>query len=75
MNNQLPQCPVCGETLALSLAHGRKSGKPSIMLRCLKDGKHFRAFIAYLPYVMEMLEKMEALKRSKIADAKSSLGG
>jgi hypothetical protein len=65
MSNQLPGCPICGESLALSLAHGRKSGKPFIMLRCLKDGRHFRGFITYQPYVMEMLNKAETLKLVK----------
>lgn len=65
MNNDLPCCPICGETLDLSLARGRKSGKPFVMLRCLVDGRHFRAFITHRPYVDEMMDKIEAIQQSK----------
>jgi hypothetical protein len=68
MANQLPRCPVCGETLNLSLAHGRKSGKPFVMLRCLVDGRHFRAFITHRPYVEKMLDNLEALKQASTGD-------
>jgi hypothetical protein len=70
MSSQLPRCPVCGDTLNLSLAHGRKSGKPFIMFRCLIDGRHFRAFITYRPYVEEMINKLEILKQTIIGVTK-----
>jgi hypothetical protein len=65
MNDYLPSCPICGETLDLSLARGRKSGKPFVMLRCLVDGRHFRAFITHRPYVEKMLDRIEAIQQSK----------
>jgi predicted RNA-binding Zn-ribbon protein involved in translation (DUF1610 family) len=43
--NQSLQCPVCGETLAFLIARGRKSGKPFLMVKCLRDGRHFRGNI------------------------------
>jgi hypothetical protein len=56
---QLP-CPLCQQPLALRLARGRKSGKPFIMLICLQDGHHFRAFINDQVYVRQVLEKLGA---------------
>ncbi len=38
-------CPVCGATLRISAAQGRISHKPSLMLVCPGDGRHFRGFI------------------------------
>lgn len=46
--------------LALRLAHGRKSGKPFLMLVCTKDGRHFRAFINDQPYVRKVLDGLES---------------
>ena len=49
--NQSLQCPVCGETLAFLIARGRKSGKPFLMVKCLRDGRHFRGFVGDRDYV------------------------
>ncbi len=47
--NEIP-CLVCHGPLSLRLARGRKSGKPSIMLICPSDGRHFRGFISDRSY-------------------------
>jgi hypothetical protein len=67
-DQQFPHCPICGETLNLSLARGRKSGKSFIMIRCLIDGRHFRGFITHRPFVESMLNKLEALKQDKTGE-------
>lgn len=62
MSPGVPVCPVCQEPLSIRLAHGRKSGKPFVMLVCLQDGRHFRAFISDRLYVRGVLDKVESLK-------------
>ncbi len=52
-------CLVCRQPLALRLARGRKSGKPSIMLICPTDGRHFRGFISDRAYVGQVLALLE----------------
>ena len=52
-------CLVCHKPLSLRLAKGRKSGKPSIMLICPADGRHFRAFISDRAYVGQVLALLE----------------
>ena len=52
-------CLVCRKPLALRLARGRKSGKPSIMLICPSDGRHFRGFISDRAYVAQVLALLE----------------
>ena len=52
-------CLVCRKPLALRLARGRKSGKPSIMLICPTDGRHFRGFISDRAYVGQVLALLE----------------
>ena len=52
-------CLVCRKPLSLRLAKGRKSGKPSIMLICPADGRHFRAFISDRVYVGQVLALLE----------------
>ena len=56
----MPSCPICGETLVASLARGKKSGQPFIMLKCRREGRHYRAFINDKAYVAEVLERLEA---------------
>jgi len=58
-NGALPQCPVCKGELCIRLARGRKSGKPSIMVVCPQDGRHFRGFITDRPYVADVLSRLE----------------
>ncbi len=53
-------CVVCGGPLALRVAHGRKSGKPFLMLVCTKDGRHFRAFINDQAYVRNVLDGVDS---------------
>jgi len=65
MNNDMPPCPICGNQLSLKLAKGRKSNKPFVMLMCLKDGRHFRAFINHKPYVERVLERLEHMKEQQ----------
>lgn len=55
---QLP-CPVCKRELTVKLAHGRKSGKTSLMLVCPSDGRHFRGFIADRDYVSGVVNLLE----------------
>jgi hypothetical protein len=64
MNNTMPSCPICGESLSVNLARGRKSGKPFVMLRCPADGRHFRGFISHRPYVEQVLDNLETLHQS-----------
>ena len=52
-------CVVCGGLLALRVAHGRKSGKPFLMLVCTEDGRHFRAFINDQSFVRGVLDRFE----------------
>ena len=52
-------CLVCRKPLALRLARGQKSGKPSIMLICPSDGRHFRGFISDQTYVRGVLALLE----------------
>jgi len=59
--NQPIQCPVCGDTLSLQIASGRKSGKTFLMLKCLRDGRHFRGFITHRPFVESLIQKLENL--------------
>ena len=59
MNNDMPLCPICKNKLVITLARGRKSNKPFVMLKCAKDGRHFRAFITHKPYVEKVLESLE----------------
>ena len=56
--NQAP-CPVCSVPLTVRLARGRKSGKPFVMLLCVQDGRHFRAFINDQQYVSNVIERVE----------------
>ena len=50
-------CPVCTNPLSICVAHGRKSNKPFIMLKCDKDGRHFRGFITDQEYVSRILKE------------------
>ena len=51
--------PVCHGPLSVRLARGRKSGKPSVMLICSKDGRHLRGFIADQRYVARVLDRLK----------------
>ena len=53
-------CLVCGESLKVRLARGRKSGKPFLMLICPKDGRHFRAFVTDQHYMRGVLARLES---------------
>jgi hypothetical protein len=64
MNNKMPCCPICGDGLQVTLARGRKSGKPFVMLICAKDGRHFRGFINHRPYVEQVLNNLENNQQS-----------
>ena len=57
-------CLVCGETLSVRSATGRKSGKPFIMLICGTSGKHFRGFITDQSYVAGVMGRIEGLSIS-----------
>jgi hypothetical protein len=50
-------CPVCSSPLSITVAKGRKSNKPFIMLKCQTDGRHFRGFITSQDYVKRILEE------------------
>ena len=63
--NQPIQCPVCGDPLSLQIASGRKSGKTFLMLKCLRDGRHFRGFITHRQFVESLIQKLENLKNDK----------
>ena len=55
MNNI--NCPVCSKPLSITIAKGRKSQKPFIMLKCNTDGRHFRGFITDQAYVKRVLDE------------------
>jgi predicted RNA-binding Zn-ribbon protein involved in translation (DUF1610 family) len=57
--NQSLQCPVCKDPMAFQIAKGRKSGKPFLMVKCLRDGRHFRGFVGDQDYVRKLLERLE----------------
>jgi hypothetical protein len=50
-------CPVCSKPLSVTVARGRKSFKPFIMLKCPTDGRHFRGFITDQAYVKRILNQ------------------
>ncbi|MFC1917202.1 hypothetical protein ACFLXH_00915 [Chloroflexota bacterium] len=50
-------CPICSNQLSVRVARGRKSNKPFIMLKCDKDGRHFRGFITDQDYVNRVLNE------------------
>ena len=52
-------CPVCTNPLSVTVAKGRKSNKPFIMLKCNTDGRHFRGFITDQSYVKRVLSENE----------------
>ena len=52
-------CPVCGDPMAFQIARGRKSGKPFLMVKCLRDGRHFRGFVGDRDYVQRLLDGIE----------------
>ena len=52
-------CLICRQPLSVQLAYGRKSKKPSVMLKCSVDGRHFRGFISDKEYVKGVLERLE----------------
>jgi predicted RNA-binding Zn-ribbon protein involved in translation (DUF1610 family) len=63
--NQSLQCPVCGDPMAFQIARGRKSGKPFLMVKCLRDGRHFRGFVGDKEYVTRLIERIELGKSTK----------
>jgi hypothetical protein len=64
MTNEIPSCPICGTALSVTLARGRKSGKPFVMLKCPRDGRHFRGFTSHRPFVEQFLNNLEATQQS-----------
>jgi hypothetical protein len=64
MENESLPYPVYGTGLIIRLAHGRKSGKPSVMFICPKDGRHIRAFISDKKFVGEVLVKLQTKESS-----------
>ena len=55
---QVP-CLICRQPLTIRPSRGRKSGKPSLMVICPVDGRHFRGFINDQAYVKEVLARLE----------------
>ena len=51
-------CHICAAPLRVSLAPGRKTGKPFIRIRCSTTGRHFRVFIADQTYVRDLLDRL-----------------
>ena len=52
-------CHICQAALKVTLARGRKSGKPFVMLTCPEDGRHIRAFVADRTYVENLIGLVE----------------
>ena len=63
-DRQSLQCPVCNDPLAFQIARGRKSGKPFLMVKCLRDSRHFRGFVGDRDYVQRLLEGLEQGRKS-----------
>ena len=57
--SQSVPCLICGESLHLRTARGRKSGKAFLMLVCPVDGRHFRGFITDRTYVRQVMDRLE----------------
>ena len=57
--SQTIPCPVCGDPLSFQIAKGRKSGKPFLMWKCLRDGRHYRGFIGDRKYIREVIDRLE----------------
>ena len=57
---QTAPCIICQQALEVRPTKGRKSGKPSIMVICPNDGRHFRGFINDQNYVRQVLDQMES---------------
>ena len=51
-------CPVCGKPIEVKPAK-RKSGKPSLTLKCSESDAHFRGFINDQDFVMKAFEASE----------------
>ena len=62
VNSSTLPCPVCHQTLDLRMAQGRKSGKPSLMLICPQDGRHFRGFISDKQTVQAVVDRAGEVK-------------
>lgn len=58
IDTQAP-CLICRQPLTIRPCRGRKSGKPSLMVICPVDGRHFRGFINDQAYVKEVLARLE----------------
>ncbi len=67
-------CLICQQPLALRIARGRKSGKPSIMLICPTDGRHFRGFISDRAYVGQVLALLEDQTTSSEGQDEDDIG-
>ena len=55
-------CLICGAAVTMRIARSRKTKKPSVMLVCGRDGRHFRGFIADKAYVAQVLARLEGLR-------------
>lgn len=60
----IPSCWICGEPLRVGIAHRKRSGKPSLMLWCSVDGRHFRAFVNHVDTVRDIVERLEAEQKA-----------
>jgi hypothetical protein len=65
MNESNLICPICGKSLSLRIARGRKSNKPFIMLKCAADARHYRAFIGDRTYIERVIDQLESKKQSE----------
>ena len=57
--SQSVPCLICGQSLALRTARGRKSGKAFLMLVCPVDGRHFRGFVTDRAYVKQVMARLD----------------
>ena len=57
-HNTVPHCLVCGTTLSLRPAQGRKSLKPFIMMICPINGRHIRGFITDQEFVNKIMDRL-----------------
>jgi hypothetical protein len=56
MNSNLT-CFICSPPLSVRMTESKHSHKQFIMLKCPKDGRHFRAFVADQGYISQVLKE------------------
>jgi hypothetical protein len=56
VNNNLT-CFICSAPLSVRMTESKNSHKQFIMLKCPRDGRHFRAFVADRNYINQVIKE------------------